>query len=61
MPTLIYTQDAPPAQLVLEDQDDVDRALAAAREQGAERVRFTGEGGKDVEVEVTSVRWTSAQ
>jgi hypothetical protein len=59
VPTLIYTTAAPPAVFVLEDQPAVDRDLERARQNGEEDVAFTGEGGKEVRVEVASVRWTS--
>jgi hypothetical protein len=61
MPTLIYTNDAPPAIFVLEDEDAVHSALNRAREEGEEVVTFTGEGGKDLRIEVSSVRRVHGQ
>jgi hypothetical protein len=61
VPTLIYTEDAPPARFVLEDEATVNSAFDRAREAGAEFVTFTGEGGKYLRIEVSSVRRVSAQ
>jgi hypothetical protein len=61
VPTLIYTKDAPPARFVLEDESTVHSALDRAREAGGEYVTLTGEGGKELRIEVGSVRSVSPQ
>jgi hypothetical protein len=61
VPSLIYTKAAPPARFVLEDESTVNGALDRARGAGAEYVTLTGEGGKEVRIEVGSVRRVSAQ
>ena len=58
MPTRLL-HDMPPALLVLEEQDAVDRGAATASGDGVEQVTFTGEGGKEVTVQVAQIRWTS--